>query len=103
MIKHLSTTFHGGYFAANKQFLARLPIRVLDLNDRNDKTRHDRVVLLVDSMQTLHKQLRTTKSSAEKEVLQRQIDTTDAEINRMVYALYGLTDDEVAIVEGKIG
>jgi type I restriction-modification system DNA methylase subunit len=100
MIKHLSTTFHGGYFAANKQFLARLPIRVLDLNDRNDKTRHDRVVLLVDSMQTLHKQLRTTKSSAEKEVLQRQIDTTDAEINRMVYALYGLTDDDMAIVEG---
>ncbi|MDI6448307.1 hypothetical protein [Anaerobaca lacustris] len=30
---------------------------------------------------------------------QRQIDATDAEIDRLVYALYGLTDDEIRIVE----
>ncbi|HSG44352.1 MAG TPA: TaqI-like C-terminal specificity domain-containing protein, partial [Anaerolineales bacterium] len=26
-MKKVSTTFHGGYFAANKQFLVQLPIR----------------------------------------------------------------------------
>ncbi|NJL59732.1 MAG: hypothetical protein HC887_08915, partial [Desulfobacteraceae bacterium] len=28
------------------------------------------------------------------------IDKTDREIDRMVYALYGLTDEEIKIVEG---
>lgn len=31
--------------------------------------------------------------------LQRQIEAADDEINRLVYKLYGLTDDEVRIVE----
>jgi type I restriction-modification system DNA methylase subunit len=33
--------------------------------------------------------------------LQHQIDTTDREIDAMVYALYGLRDEEIAVVEGK--
>ncbi len=32
--------------------------------------------------------------------LQTQIDRTDREIDAMVYALYGLTDEEIAVVEG---
>jgi len=31
---------------------------------------------------------------------QRQIDATDREIDRLVYGLYGLTDQEIRIVEG---
>lgn len=33
--------------------------------------------------------------------LQAKIDATDREIDMMVYELYGLSDDEVALVEGK--
>jgi len=32
--------------------------------------------------------------------LKAEIDRLDAEIDQMVYALYGLTPDEIAIVEG---
>ncbi len=32
-------------------------------------------------------------------ILQRQIDTTDKQIDALVYGLYGLTDEEIAIVE----
>ena len=31
--------------------------------------------------------------------LQREIEKTDREIDRMVYELYGLTEEEIAIVE----
>jgi len=34
-------------------------------------------------------------------VIRRQIDATDAEIDRLVYDLYDLTDEEIAIVEGE--
>jgi len=41
--------------------------------------------------------------SYQKELLELQskIDTTDKEIDVMVYSLYGLSDDEVAVVEGR--
>ena len=34
-----------------------------------------------------------------KAVLQQQIEATDAQIDRLVYDLYGLTEDEIKIVE----
>ena len=36
-----------------------------------------------------------------KTILQRQIDATDHQIDRLVYELYGLTEEEIRIVEGK--
>jgi len=51
-------------------------------------------------MMSLHKQLAAAKSGAQKAVIQRQIDATDAEIDRLVYDLYGLTAKEIALVEG---
>jgi hypothetical protein len=35
-----------------------------------------------------------------RSAIQRQIEATDREIDRLVYDLYGLTKDEIAIVEG---
>ena len=45
---------------------------------------------------------RTASSAcAEKKLYQRQIDATDQEIDALVYELYGLTEEEIAIVEGR--
>lgn len=39
----------------------------------------------------------------QKELLEikTQIDTTDKQIDEMVYKLYGLNDEEIKVVEGK--
>ena len=39
------------------------------------------------------------KTAHDKTALQRQIDATDKQIDRLVYELYDLTDDEIKIVE----
>jgi hypothetical protein len=39
----------------------------------------------------------------EQEAVQRQISATDAEIDRLVYELYGLTEEDVKIVEESTG
>ena len=39
----------------------------------------------------------------ETERLRRQIDATDRRIDRLVYQLYGLSDEEIAIVEEATG
>lgn len=40
-----------------------------------------------------------TKTAHERTALQRQIDATDWQIDQLVYELYGLTDEEIRIVE----
>ena len=42
-----------------------------------------------------------TEQQATAHALQAQIDKTDTEIDALVYALYGLTEEEVRVVEGK--
>ena len=81
--------------------LDKLPIHPVNLSDPTDKSRHARMVMLVNSMLTLHKHLAATKSEAQKNVIQRQIAATDREIDQLVYDLYGLTKEEIAIVEGR--
>ena len=52
-------------------------------------------------MLDLHKKLASATIPAEKKPYQRQIEATDREIDALVYELYGLTDEEIAIVEGR--
>ncbi len=40
-----------------------------------------------------------TKRKHDKILLQRQIDATDRQIDKLVYELYGLTEEEIGIVE----
>ncbi|MFH0937963.1 MAG: N-6 DNA methylase [Planctomycetota bacterium] len=80
--------------------LKQLPIRPIEFNKRKERGVHDRIVSLVTSMQTLHKHLAVANSVAQKNIIQRQIDAMDAEIDRLVYDLYGLTAKEIALVEG---
>ena len=51
-------------------------------------------------MLALHQQLATAKTPQDTTLLQRQIAATDRQIDLLVYALYGLSDEEIALVEG---
>jgi len=59
------------------------------------------MVSLVESMHTLHKQLQGARTPHEQTALQRQIEATDRQIDALVYELYGLTEEEIRIVEGE--
>jgi len=52
-------------------------------------------------MLTLHKQLKDMRNSQVQTMIQRQINATDRQIDKLVYELYGLTEEEIKIVEGK--
>ena len=99
----VSAPFRGGWLSANRQFLSLLPVRVIDFANAADTAVHGQLCGLVGSMQTLHRQLAAAKSEAQKTVTQRQIDATGTEIDRLVYDLYGLTAEEIAVVENPVG
>ncbi|HMD68976.1 MAG TPA: TaqI-like C-terminal specificity domain-containing protein, partial [Chitinivibrionales bacterium] len=80
--------------------IEQLPVRPIDFLKPTDKSLHDKMVSLVFSMLSLHQELLLAKTDQEKTVLQRQITSTDRRIDELVYALYGLTEEEIKIVEG---
>jgi hypothetical protein len=60
---------------------------------------NDKRVALVERMLALHRKLATATIPADKELYKRQIEATDRQIDALVYELYGLTEEEIEIVE----
>jgi hypothetical protein len=57
------------------------------------------MVSLVDQILSLNKQLQVARTPHDQTALQRQIEDTDRQIDRLVYELYELNEDEIKIVE----
>jgi len=83
----------------NPQDIKQLPIRTINFDDPADVARHDKMVALVERMLALHKKLAAATIPADKDLYQRQIETTDRQIDGLVYELYELTEEEIGIVE----
>jgi hypothetical protein len=58
------------------------------------------MVSLVEQMLPLHQQSATAKTPDAQARLQRQIAATDRQIDRLLYELHGLAEEEYRIVEG---
>jgi hypothetical protein len=100
-LRQISNIFRGGWITCTKQYFGELPIIRLDLKHPADKARHDQLVALVDKMLVLTPKLRAATAESEKAVLQNAVTATDQQIDALVYQLYGLTDDEIKLVEGR--
>lgn len=57
------------------------------------------MVALVEEMLALNRRLAAARTDHEQTSLKRQIDAADRRIDRLVYDLYGLTEEEIRIVE----
>jgi hypothetical protein len=98
-LRKIATQMRGGYFSYEARFIRHLPIRPIDFSVPADRERHDRMVALVEEMLAFHKRLSAVRAEHERTNLQRQIEATDRRIDRLVYDLYNLTEEEVRIVE----
>jgi len=81
----------------------QLPIRIIDFSNPSEKQKHEEIVKLVESMFALHKKLSSSKTPDEKTRLDREIKAADQEIDGLVYELYGLTEEEIQIIEQNSG
>ena len=87
-------------------YLEQYLIRRIDFGDPAEKSAHDEIVKLVEKMLALQKERQSVRPEDEYDRvrnLERQIAEVDAEIDRRVFVLYGLTEEEIKVVEGKNG
>ncbi len=69
---------------------------------KNEKAKHDRMVDLVEQMLAAQKAARADEAAGDfsRRHHRRRIDILDRQIDTLVYELYGLTEEEIKIVEG---
>ena len=97
-LKSAASTKRGGYFEYKPMYLAPLPI---PRTNQTLKDHHDQISHLAISLISLNEQILTANLESQRTQLQRAIDHAGRRIDELVYELYGLTEEEVAIVEGR--
>jgi len=85
------------------EYFGKIPIYTVDFDNPDDKARHDRMVALVTEMLELHKHMSQAKTDQERRIITQEIESTERQIDSLVYGLYGLTADEIALVEESVG
>jgi hypothetical protein len=85
-----------------KQHLGQLPIRTINFSDPTEKAQHDKLVTLVETMLELQKKYHETRMEQDKELYERRIKMVGAQIDGLVYDLYGLTEEGIRIIEGGV-
>jgi hypothetical protein len=97
MVRKVSTRFSGGFFAYNKQYIQDLPI-ILP-SDKNKESIASQIISMVDKIDVLYKEV-DSHDSSNKELLNREAKVYEEKIDRLVYDLYNITDEERKIIEG---
>jgi hypothetical protein len=102
-LKETGTALRGGYFRMKTAYLTPFPIRTINFANPAEVKQHDEMVRLVEQMLALHQKAVAAKNPADKQLYQRQIAATDKAIDRLVYALYNLSGEEIRLVAGGDG
>ena len=97
--RNVAAVYRGGYLRFFSPYVEMLPIRPIDPSDPADVARHDRMVSLVETMLDLNRRLAGARTGQDKIFISREIEATDARIDALVYELYGLSEEEIALIE----
>ena len=83
----------------NGRVLARSPIRRIDFDYPADRTLAEKITRLGRKMGELARAQRAASAASQQAVLARRFAAADQRLDRLVYTLYGLTEEEMAVVE----
>ena len=90
----ISSSIRGGYLRFIRQYLETIPIAESSENK-------EKLVLYVNMMLHLNNDLENAKLASQKDQIKAKIHHYDNNINELVSQIYGLTEEEIAIIESK--
>lgn len=79
--------------------LAEMPIILVDENNRSDLCLKEQIIYNVELIQKLYSEISNNRLSTNLEQLETKIDYYISKIDENIFKLYGLTDNEIGIVE----
>lgn len=100
-ISNTSTALRGNAYRLTPEYLKEFSFPKINFQNPAEKQSHDRIVSLVEQMLESKKLLHTAKTDKDKTYYENKCTDLDRAVDSEVYKLYGLTDEEIKIVEGK--
>ena len=91
-ISNMSTALRGNAYRLTPEFIGEFSFPELCKDNET-------IINLVDQMLEAHKKLEKAKFENDKKFLKQRIDILDSKINAIVYRLYGLSEEEIKIVQ----
>jgi len=98
-IKSIAATKQGGYFEYKPMYVSKLPIKVIDQTIPGEKDFYDEVTKLVNQLLKLNEEKQQQTLQSKLDQIENRIDYCEQRINDIVYELYGLTKEEIALIE----
>lgn len=92
-LKETGTSLRGGYFRFKTKYLENFPLPTAT------EVQQQELANLATLMMEAVKKQQSAISEQEKSICKMRVEAIDNQINAKVYALYGLTEEEIAIVE----
>jgi len=102
LFKQILPKLRGDFFEPGYKYMKDFPISRLDPENKEEKAMYDQMEIMVNEMLELNRKLDETGDKRDKEQLDETIRRLDQRIDQLVYRLYGLNDEEIAIVEGNV-
>ena len=99
LYQHILPVYRTGYLRFFRQYVEEIPIPVPDPKDTERVAVWNRIGALVGQRLELKRARETARSPQDLAFFKRELVALDARIDRAVYDLFGLTPDEIAIVE----
>ena len=99
-MERISGLMQGHTLTIQKSHMEKFSIPKFDLSDETQKAQHDKIISLVEQMVSAQKELNAVTNDSDKKLLQQKCDLLDKQIDKLVYELYELTEEEIKIVEG---
>jgi type I restriction-modification system DNA methylase subunit len=88
-----------GYYEYSRNTLSRFPIKTI--STKEEAFKQNEIIKMVDQLLHLNQEITEAKLQTQIDQLKSKIDYCENRINEIVYQLYGLTEEEIRIVEGK--
>jgi len=89
----ITSSIRGGYMRFIRQYLETIPIPTVF------NTSTGQILKIADNVLNLKNQINSSSLTTDRQQLQRAIDHAERRIDELVYELYGLSEEEVAIIE----
>jgi type I restriction-modification system DNA methylase subunit len=98
-LQNTGNVLRGGFFRFKTEYLKPFPIMLINFKNKTEVEQHDEIVKLVDRLLKLNEEKAETKLQTTVSQLESKIDYCESRINEIVYQLYGLSEEEIRIIE----
>lgn len=100
-LQNICDKVQGGFYRLKIIYIKQLSIKKIDEKNKTEKSLHDEIVKLVETMLQLQQQKQSSSLPNQLQQIEQRIAYTDDKINEKVYELYGLSAEEVGVIENK--